>query len=220
MAMTPAMATRCFCPPESRWGACSRTPTCPPPSGRRPPGGGSPPGGTPRFSGAKATSSSTTVATIWLSGFWNTMPTVRRMSSSLSSSAVSMPSTYTLPPVGSSMALKCLARVDFPRAVVAQHRHKAPLLDVQVHPVQRQPGARPPPRCRQKRRSSALMIVLIHKYLSFSRDASARAAYSAAPSARWRRRAGPGRVSVTGSPSSSALQRVRRSVLETRSSRR
>ena len=22
MAMTPAMATRCFCPPESRWGAC------------------------------------------------------------------------------------------------------------------------------------------------------------------------------------------------------
>ena len=24
MAMTPAMATRCFCPPERRWGACSR----------------------------------------------------------------------------------------------------------------------------------------------------------------------------------------------------
>lgn len=33
-----------------------------------------------RFSGAKATSSSTMVATIWLSGFWNTMPTFWRTS--------------------------------------------------------------------------------------------------------------------------------------------
>ena len=42
------------------------------------------------------------------------MPTRRRMSSRSSSSQVSMPSTYTLPDVGRRMALKCLARVDFP----------------------------------------------------------------------------------------------------------
>ena len=71
-------------------------------------------GGTPRFSNAKATSSSTTVATIWLSGFWNTMPTFWRMSNSLSSSAVDISSTYTVPACGSRMALKCLASVDLP----------------------------------------------------------------------------------------------------------
>ena len=114
MAMTPAMAMRCFCPPERRWGACSRywyMPTAFNASSTRRRISS---GGTPRFSGAKATSSSTTLATIWLSGFWKTMPTVRRMSSSLSSSAVSIPSTYTLPPVGSRMAFMCLARVDLP----------------------------------------------------------------------------------------------------------
>ncbi|CAN4008428.1 Helix-turn-helix domain-containing protein, partial [Dysosmobacter welbionis] len=72
---TPAMAIRCFWPPESRWGAWranSPMPTAARASSTRcrislle----------TPRFSGAKATSSSTTLATIWLSGFWNTMPT-------------------------------------------------------------------------------------------------------------------------------------------------
>lgn len=46
---------------------------------------------TPRFSGAKATSSSTTLETIWLSGFWKTMPTCCRMARSISSSFVSMP---------------------------------------------------------------------------------------------------------------------------------
>ena len=47
---TPAMATRCFCPPESRWGACSRysyMPTCL--QRARPPGGGSPPAARPGF---------------------------------------------------------------------------------------------------------------------------------------------------------------------------
>ena len=72
-------------------------------------------GGTPRFSSAKATSSSTTVATIWLSGFWNTIPTFWRISNSLSSSAVEMPSTVTVPAAGSKMALKCLASVDLPQ---------------------------------------------------------------------------------------------------------
>ena len=36
--------------------------------------------GIPRFSGPKATSSSTIVATSWLSGFWNTIPTRLRNS--------------------------------------------------------------------------------------------------------------------------------------------
>ena len=42
------------------------------------------------------------------------MPTRRRISSSSFSSTVSMPSTYTLPPEGSSTALKVLASVDLP----------------------------------------------------------------------------------------------------------
>ena len=45
--------------------------------------------GTPRFSGPKATSSSTTVPTIWLSGFWSTRPTRDRTSQCAISSAVS-----------------------------------------------------------------------------------------------------------------------------------
>lgn len=42
------------------------------------------------------------------------MPTVARTDRRLFSSDVSMPSTYTLPPVGSRMALKCLASVLLP----------------------------------------------------------------------------------------------------------
>ena len=114
MAMTPAMAMRCFWPPESKWGACSRNSYMPTAFNASSTRRRISSGGTPRFSGAKATSSSTTFATIWLSGFWNTMPTVRRTSSSRASSAVSIPSTYTLPPEGSRMAFMCLARVDFP----------------------------------------------------------------------------------------------------------
>ena len=54
------------------------------------------------------------------------MPTVRRMSSSRSSSAVSMPSTYTVPPVGRRMALKCLARVDLPEPLCPSTATKEP----------------------------------------------------------------------------------------------
>ena len=82
--------------------------------------------GTPRFSGAKATSSSTTFATIWLSGFWNTMPTVRRTSRSRASSEVSMPSTYTLPEVGSSMAFMSFASVDLPEPLCPSTATKLP----------------------------------------------------------------------------------------------
>ena len=70
--------------------------------------------GTPRFSRPKATSSLTTVATIWLSGFWKIMPACWRMSQVLSSSLVSMPQTVTTPSVGRYRALSSLARVDLP----------------------------------------------------------------------------------------------------------
>ena len=114
MAMTPAIATRCFCPPESRCGAWVRysyMPTCFKASSTRSRISAL---GTPRFSGAKATSSSTTLATSWLSGFWKTMPTRRRISKTLSSSRLSMPSTMTLPESGVRIAFICLASVDLP----------------------------------------------------------------------------------------------------------
>ena len=72
------MATRCFCPPESMDGedsARSRMPTSVSASSTRLRISSE---GTPRFSSPKAQSSSTTVATIWLSGFWNTMPHTSR----------------------------------------------------------------------------------------------------------------------------------------------
>ena len=114
MASTPAMATRCFCPPERRCGALLRNSYIPTrfntSSTRRRISAGE----TPRFSGANATSSSTTLATIWLSGFWNTMPTVRRTLRRFSSLRVSMPLTVTVPSVGTRMAFRSFASVDLP----------------------------------------------------------------------------------------------------------
>ena len=74
------MATRCFWPPDSAFVSrfvealqahlgervASRA-------------GASWAVGTPRFSGPKATSFSTRLATSWSSGFWNTMPALLRM---------------------------------------------------------------------------------------------------------------------------------------------
>ena len=74
IASMPAMATRCCWPPlmrvgsSARWAAISTA--CSESAMRRPIMGRS----SPRFSGPKATSSSTTVVTIWSSGFWNTAP--------------------------------------------------------------------------------------------------------------------------------------------------
>ena len=126
MAMTPAMATRCFWPPDSRWGAwvikAVISTAARASSTRRRISSEA----TPKFSGAKATSSSTTLATIWLSGFWNTMPTRRRISSRHASSCVSMPSTYTLPPQGSKMAFRLLAKVDLPEPLCPSTTTKLP----------------------------------------------------------------------------------------------
>ena len=114
MAMMPAMAMRCFWPPERWWGAWRTNASIPTALRAASTRFRISAVGTPKFSGPKATSSSTTLATIWLSGFWNTMPTRRRISSRSASSQVSMPSTHTLPPKGSSTAFICLARVDLP----------------------------------------------------------------------------------------------------------
>ena len=114
IAMIPAIATLCFCPPE-RWlglaSLCAIIPT---------------PvraavilvqiffGSTPRFSGPKAVSSSTVVPTIWLSGFWNTIPALCLTSKSVRSSFVSIPLIYTAPSVGINNPLICFASEDFP----------------------------------------------------------------------------------------------------------
>ena len=130
MAMTPAMAMRCFWPPDSRcgaWRANFSMPTAASASSTRRRISAV---GTPRFSGPKATSSSTTLATIWLSGFWNTIPVRRRISSSSDSSRVSIPSTYTAPPLGSSTAFMCLARVDLPEPLWPSTTTKVPFSTV------------------------------------------------------------------------------------------
>src|SRR3989442_6523784 len=108
------MATRCFWPPESRCGSCWRYSAISTTRRASSTRATISAGGSPRFSGPKATSSSTTVATSWLSGFWKTMPTRCRISDSAPRSLVFMPSTNTSPSVGSSRAFRCLARVDLP----------------------------------------------------------------------------------------------------------
>ena len=79
MPSTPAMATRCFWPPDRAFVSCFSKPTRPTclsaSRTRRASSGVS----TPRFSGPNATSSSTSEATSWSSGFWNTMPAVERI---------------------------------------------------------------------------------------------------------------------------------------------
>ena len=114
IAITPAIETLCFCPPESLLGdflRCSSMPTAARLSSTRFQISSV---GTPIFSGPNPTSSSTTWAMIWLSGFWNTMPASLRISHRCALSLVSMPSTQTVPSVGNRSAFKCLASVDLP----------------------------------------------------------------------------------------------------------
>ena len=114
IATTPAIATRCFCPPESLLGEYSRYAVIPTASSASPTRCQISSVGTPRCSGPKPTSSCTTVPIIWLSGFWKIIPAFCLMSQSLSSSCVDISSTYTAPSVGSKSALICFARVDLP----------------------------------------------------------------------------------------------------------
>ena len=126
MAIIPAIAIRCFCPPESLYGACVRYSYISTAFSARSTRSRISAGGTPKFSGPNATSSSTMLATNWLSGFCSTKPTRRRISNFKSSSSVSMPSTYTLPPLGRSIALKCFAMVDLPEPLCPSSATNSP----------------------------------------------------------------------------------------------
>src|SRR5579864_3343409 len=114
IASTPAIATRCFWPPDRRWGGRRRRPSSPTACSASATRERISAGGSPRFSGPNATSSSTTEAISWSSGCSNIIPTRRRISHTASASRVSKPSTVTWPSVGRSSALKCLARVLLP----------------------------------------------------------------------------------------------------------
>ena len=112
-ARTPAIATRCFCPPERRTGSCfanavistasktSLTRFCI--SAR----------GIPLFSMPNATSPSTSAPTNWLSGFWKTMP-MRSLTSQTVSSVKCSPSTSIAPDSGISRPSMHRAKVDLP----------------------------------------------------------------------------------------------------------
>src|SRR5688572_31077085 len=114
IARTPAIATRCFCPPDSwcgaRWrSSCASTAASAKSTRLR-----TSARARPRFSGPNATSSSTSVATIWSSGSWNTTPTTWRIARCKDVSRVDMPFTSTSPRPGRSSPFMSFARVLFP----------------------------------------------------------------------------------------------------------
>ena len=78
------------------------------------------------------------MATIWLSGFWNTIPAFSADVKELVFLPGVHPGHPHLTPSGQQNGVDVLGQGGFPRTVVAQHRHKAPLRYFQVHPVQGQ----------------------------------------------------------------------------------
>ena len=126
MASTPAMATRCFCPPESAAVSRFSNPCRPTSASAADTRSRSSSVGTPKFSGPNATSFSMRLATSWSSGFWKTMPAWLRMKYTLSLSRVSRPSTLTRPSSGASRALTCFARVDFPEPLPPSMQTNSP----------------------------------------------------------------------------------------------
>ncbi len=120
MASAPAMHTRCRCPPLMREGslvARSRSATRRSSRSTRARIWSR---GSPRFSGPKATSSATTLVTIWSSGFWNTRPSSRRARRYASRSAppsavrTRSPTSSTAPSSGARSPQMTLASVDLP----------------------------------------------------------------------------------------------------------
>ena len=67
------------------------------------------------------------VATIWLSGFWNTIPALRLTSNVLSSSRVLMPSMTTSPADGMNSPLSSLASVLLPLPFIPASATNSPL---------------------------------------------------------------------------------------------
>ena len=134
MASTPAMATRCFWPPESAFVSRASYPCSPTSASERFTSVASWEVGTPRFSGPKATSFSTKLATSWSSGFWNTMPALLRMKYVACGSRVSRSSTCTLPSSGVSRAFTCLASVDLPDPLPPSRQTNCPCLTSRSSP--------------------------------------------------------------------------------------
>ena len=118
IAITPAMATRCFCPPDKLYDGRRAYFVIPTASRASSTLFLISFGGIPRFSHPNATSSSTIVATIWLSGFWNTIPTLRLASrislSVVSCEVMSFPNMVSFPLSGRFIMQRSFARVDFP----------------------------------------------------------------------------------------------------------
>ena len=114
IAIIPAIATLCFWPPDNKCGCLSFNSVIPTLAKASLTLSLINLGSIPKFSGPNATSSSTTVATIWLSGFWNTIPAVCLISHNFSSSFVSFPFIRILPLVGIKIAFKFLDNVDLP----------------------------------------------------------------------------------------------------------
>ena len=124
-AVTPAIATRCFWPPDSRAGSfvlksliftISRTRVTRSNISSR---------GSPIFSNPKAMSSSTVVPTNWLSGFWKTIPTARLASYTVSSFKTT-PLIRTSPLPASISPFITLANVDFPEPLCPMMANHSP----------------------------------------------------------------------------------------------
>ncbi len=114
IASALAMASRCFCPPESALVSRVRVESSPTASSAASILSFISAEGTPRFSGPNATSSSMMLATIWSSGFCSTSAAWDRMGTAFSRSAVSRPNVTTAPSCGMRSAFTCLASVDLP----------------------------------------------------------------------------------------------------------
>ena len=119
MAMTPAMATRRFWPPDrskgdlSSWSSVKPTRAADSRTRRsissleR-----------PMLPGPKAISLYTVSSNSWYSGYWNTRPTWKRTCRIfLGSAQMSFPSSRMRPWVGRSSPLRCWIRVDLPEPV-------------------------------------------------------------------------------------------------------
>ena len=128
MAMTPAMATRRFWPPDSskglRWRMLSSRPVKAAASFTRRSISAS---SRPMFSGPKAMSLAQVSSKSWYSGYWNTSPTRKRKDRrSLPSAHISLPSTMIFPEVGRLRPLKWPMRVDLPLPVEPMMPTKSP----------------------------------------------------------------------------------------------
>ena len=129
IAMTPAIAARRFCPPESSNGEASKES-----SGKwtffrasyaRSAASLS---SSPWFFGPNFTSSRTVVSKSWCSGYWNTIPTlVRNFCLSKSLSDMSFPLKYICPSVGAISPLNVWIIVDLPLPVCPMMPIKSPL---------------------------------------------------------------------------------------------